>query len=90
MLASLGNFGVSIGLPAGIMCERLGSRWTSMVALILSSLGFMLLYSTTFSTNTKQWYADKSWLQDIYFFVAGKQVSENKCFHYYTSRIFLK
>ncbi|XP_041378076.1 probable transporter MCH1 [Gigantopelta aegis] len=68
LLASMGNFGISLGFPAGFMVERLGARWTSLTALILTSLGSFMLYSTTYQ---KAFYSDSAWLQDIYFFVMG-------------------
>lgn len=68
MFASMGNFGISMGFPAGILSERFGARVTSVVATIVSTLGFLLLWSTTLS---KDFYHDHAWLQYIYFFVAG-------------------
>ncbi|KAL4221281.1 hypothetical protein ACF0H5_019544 [Mactra antiquata] len=68
MFASMGNFGISLGFPAGILSEKFGSRVTSFVALIISTLGFVLLWSTTIS---KEFYHGHAWLQYIYFFVAG-------------------
>ncbi|KAL3861911.1 hypothetical protein ACJMK2_007924 [Sinanodonta woodiana] len=68
MFASLGNFGISVGFPAGFLFERFGPRWTSFVGLLVSTLGFMLLWSTTLM---KEFYHDRSYLQYIYWFVGG-------------------
>ncbi|XP_033764317.1 probable transporter MCH1 [Pecten maximus] len=67
-IASMSNFGISFGIPAGFMCERLGARWTSLSALLISCLGFMLLWSTT---EMKDYYAHTAPLQYLYFFLAG-------------------
>jgi len=64
----MSNFGSSFGIPAGIMCERLGARWTSLAATLISSGGFLLLWSTTFMPG---FYKDKPALMDVYFFLAG-------------------
>ncbi|XP_060579682.1 uncharacterized protein LOC132736522 [Ruditapes philippinarum] len=68
MFASMGNFGISLGFPAGLLTERFSVRWTSFVATIVSTSGFLLLWSTTLS---KDFYHDHAWLQYIYFFIAG-------------------
>lgn len=65
----MGNFGISIGLPAGYMCERFGPKWTSLTALILASSATMLLWSTTLSED---FYSTRVALQYLYFFLAGK------------------
>lgn len=64
----MGNFGISLGFPAGFLSERFGARVTAVVAAVVSTLGFLLLWSTTLS---KDFYHDHAWLQYIYFFVAG-------------------
>ncbi|ESO90478.1 hypothetical protein LOTGIDRAFT_164055 [Lottia gigantea] len=69
MMAALGNFGISIGFPAGFMYEKVGARWTSFTALILTCLGFMMLYTTY---NDVEFYKDHAYLQDIYFFLAAQ------------------
>ncbi|XP_045162684.2 uncharacterized protein LOC123527366 [Mercenaria mercenaria] len=68
MFASMGNFGIAMGFPAGFLSEKFGARITSLVATIVSVLGFLLLWSTTLS---KDFYHEHAWLQYIYFFVAG-------------------
>jgi hypothetical protein len=74
MFASMGNFGISLGFPAGLLTERFSVRWTSFVATIVSTSGFLLLWSTTLS---KDFYHDHAWLQYIYFFIAGKSTGES-------------
>jgi len=69
MFASMGNFGISLGFPAGFLCERFGARVTSIVATVVSTVGFILLWSTT---ESKEFYHGHAWLQYIYFFVAGE------------------
>lgn len=64
----MSNFGISLGFPAGMMCERLGARWTSLAALLIAALGYSLLYSTTFM---QPFYHKNVWFQYIYFFVSG-------------------
>nr|XP_011422711.2 probable transporter MCH1 [Crassostrea gigas] len=68
ILGSMSNFGISLGFPAGMMCERFGPRWTSLAALLIASLGYSLLYSTTL---TQPFYHKNVWLQYIYFFISG-------------------
>ncbi|OWF44832.1 probable transporter MCH1 [Mizuhopecten yessoensis] len=68
IIASMSNFGISFGMPAGFMCERLGPRWTSFTALLLSCVGFLLLWSTT---EMEDYYAHTTPLQYLYFFLAG-------------------
>lgn len=79
MFASMGNFGVSFGFPAGFLCERFGARVTSVVATIVSTLGFILLWSTT---ESKEFYHGHAWIQYIYFFLAGKLCCQNVFFSY--------
>ncbi|KAK3104761.1 hypothetical protein FSP39_009517 [Pinctada imbricata] len=67
-MSSMGNFGISFGIPAGFLCERFGARITSLAALVISCLGYMLLYSTTLMIEV---YKSKAWLQYLYFFLAG-------------------
>ena len=69
----MGNIGTAIGFPAGYMIEKLGHRWTSVTALLLTSLGGFLLYSTTLM---KTFYESKAYLQDIFFLVFGKNYYE--------------
>lgn len=68
VIASLGNFGISIGFPAGFICERFGPRVTSICGLIISVAGFLLLWSTTLM---KPYYVKHVVLQYVYFFIAG-------------------
>ncbi|VDI02489.1 Hypothetical predicted protein [Mytilus galloprovincialis] len=68
LFGSTSNFGISLGFPAGMMCERFGGRWASLAGLLISSLGYMLLWSTTLMSH---FYSTKSALQAVYFFVAG-------------------
>jgi nitrate/nitrite transporter NarK len=67
----MGNFGISLGFPAGFLCERFGGRVTSVVALVLTATSFFMSFSTTFS---KSFYASSGGaaLQDLYFFVGGR------------------
>lgn len=65
----MGNLGICIGFPAGMFAERFGPRWTSLAALLITTVAFMLLYSTTFM---KRFYHDTIWLQYIYFLVGGE------------------
>ena len=69
LFGSMSNFGISLGFPAGMLSERFGPRWTSLVGLIVSTSGYMLLWSTTLMRN---FYSTKAALQAVYFFVAGK------------------
>ena len=67
----MGNFGISMGFPAGFLCERFGGRVTSVVALVLTSVAFFMSYSTTLD---KIFYSQDSraGLQDLYFFIGGE------------------
>ncbi|KAK3583809.1 hypothetical protein CHS0354_022855 [Potamilus streckersoni] len=68
MISSLSNFGICFGFPAGYMHERLGPRWTSFTALLISTVGMILIWSTTLM---KDFYHDHAYLQYIYFFIVG-------------------
>ncbi|KAL8600140.1 hypothetical protein ACOMHN_060092 [Nucella lapillus] len=70
IMAAMGNFGISLGFPAGVLCERLGGRMTSLVAILLTGSAFFLAFSTTFSIP---FYSrdNMAALQDLYFFLAG-------------------
>ncbi|XP_069114415.1 uncharacterized protein [Argopecten irradians] len=68
VISSMGNFGICIGLPAGLLCERFGARWTSFTALVLAGAAMMLLWTTTFSL---EFYSGCAPLQYVYFFLAG-------------------
>ena len=70
-MGAMGNFGISLGFPAGYVCEWFGGRVTSFVALVLTSFAFFMAYSTT---QSKEWYASTTgaFLQDVYFFIGGK------------------
>ena len=69
LFGSMSNFGISLGFPAGMLSEKFGPRWTSLVGLIVSTSGYMLLWSTTLM---RHFYSTKAALQAVYFFVAGK------------------
>nr|XP_022335436.1 probable transporter MCH1 [Crassostrea virginica] len=67
-LSSMPNIGISFAFPAGIIIEKFGPRWSTLGGAVFSSLGYGLLYSTTFQ---QQFYHTRAWLQCVYFFVAG-------------------
>ena len=71
LMGAMGNFGISLGFPAGFLCERFGGRVTSVVALVLTAVAFFMAFSTTFA---KTFYSqdNRAGLQDFYFFVAGQ------------------
>ena len=64
----MSNFGISLGFPAGMVCEKFGPRIASLCGLLIASAGFGLLWSTTLM---KDFYSDKPALQDLYYFLAG-------------------
>ena len=68
LFGSMSNFGISLGFPAGMVCERFGPRVAALCGLLIASLGYAMLWSTTMSQH---FYASKSALQDIYYFIAG-------------------
>ena len=70
VIASLGNFGISVGFPGGFIKERFGARVAAACGLILSVTGFLLLWSTCLM---KDFYQDHVFLQYIYYFIAGKK-----------------
>lgn len=67
-LSSMPNIGISFAFPAGIIIEKFGPRWSTLGGAVFSSLGYGLLYSTTFQ---QQFYHTRAWLQCVYFFIAG-------------------
>ena len=68
LFGSMSNFGISLGFPAGIVCEKFGPRIASLCGLIIASAGFTLLWSATL---TEEFYSNKAGLQDIYYFISG-------------------
>ena len=68
VIASLGNFGISIGFPGGLLCERFGARVTALCGFFISVAGFLLLWSTTLM---KEYYEEHVILQYVYYFIAG-------------------
>jgi hypothetical protein len=68
-MSGLANFGAVCILPPGLMIEKLGVRFVSAVAVLLSLSGYLLLWS---ATKMAAFYAGYLWLQDIYFFLACK------------------
>ncbi|CAH1773488.1 unnamed protein product [Owenia fusiformis] len=74
-IAAMGNLGMCIGFPAGMCTERFGSRITSLVAMLMSALGYLLLWSTALNENSIAFYHTKSYLIDIYNFIGGLSAS---------------
>ena len=68
LFGSMSNFGISLGFPAGLICERFGSRIASLCGMVIATSGFVLLWTTAFSI---EFYTARPALQDLYYFVAG-------------------
>jgi hypothetical protein len=67
-MGSLSNFGITFAFPAGMLCERYGPRLSSLVAMLIAGLGFLMLWSTTMSID---FYSERPGLQYLYFFLTG-------------------
>ncbi len=62
--------GMIAGFPAGPLIEKKGPRCAAALALLLSTLGYLLIWSATL---TPEFYYDKYSLLVIYFLLAGKR-----------------
>ena len=67
-VVSVGYIGLS-SLPAGLLQNRIGPRWMSMVALILSTLGSALCWM---AFQNKQFHTDHFTIFAFYYFLMGK------------------
>lgn len=47
MIAAVQNVGFCIGFPAGLFQERFGATWTFLLATILGTIAYVLLWSST-------------------------------------------
>ena len=70
LIISMATFGFCVGLPAGLILERFGPKWASVLALTISTIGYTgfylaLLYPKEFGTSL-------FWLLVTSVFVAGK------------------
>ena len=70
LIISMTTFGFCLGLPAGLILERFGPKWASLLALIISVSGYTgfylaLVYPKGFGTSL-------FWLLVTSVFVAGK------------------
>ncbi|CAH1783700.1 unnamed protein product [Owenia fusiformis] len=72
MMAALCHFGFHTAFPAGIVQDMFGPRVTSAMGLILTSTGYLLLWSTTKSI---EFYTYKAGLLKLYFFIIGQGVT---------------
>ncbi|KAL5011011.1 hypothetical protein ScPMuIL_013316 [Solemya velum] len=68
MQSSLLNLGLGVGFIPGMFYDRFGPTWTSVVGLVISLTGYMLLWSTT---KLQAFYRPRSWLMGILFFLTG-------------------
>jgi hypothetical protein len=58
-----------LGYPAGLMGEKLGSRVTLVLALVIMFTVYMLLWATKYSLH---FYVTHQWLLYIYYFLLGE------------------
>ncbi|CAH1780806.1 unnamed protein product [Owenia fusiformis] len=72
MMAALQHFGFHFAFPAGIVQDMFGPTITSGIGLILTSIGYVLLWS---STKSIEFYTSKPGLLKLYFFMIGLGVS---------------
>ncbi|CAH1778628.1 unnamed protein product [Owenia fusiformis] len=67
-VASSGDLAIAVAFPAGLMVDNFGPRVTCTVSLILTTLGFALMW---IATQFKIFFATKSWLLCVFYFLAS-------------------
>ncbi|CAH1778592.1 unnamed protein product, partial [Owenia fusiformis] len=67
-IASSGDLGILLTFPAGLMVDNFGPRVTCTVSLILTTMGFALMW---IATQFKIFFATKSWLLCVFYFLAS-------------------
>ena len=66
---SMWSFSNDLGYPAGVMGEKLGTRCTLVVALLLVVTVYMLLWAAQYSVHV---YVTHQWLFYICYFLLGE------------------
>ena len=69
---SMWSFSNDLGYPAGLMGEKLGTRCTLVIALLMVVSVYMLLWATQYSVHV---YVTHQWLFYIYYFLLGEYES---------------
>ena len=65
---SMNFLGLGATFPAGAFVHRYGIRLGTLLGLVLATGAYLAIYD---ATTRAQWYTNKVYLLDIYFFVAG-------------------
>ncbi|XP_064598559.1 uncharacterized protein LOC135464913 [Liolophura sinensis] len=68
LLASMVNLGLGVGLPAGMVFDKFGPILTSIVGLLSTSAGYLLIWS---SFKNPTFYSTRNPLMALYFFIIG-------------------
>ena len=69
LIISISNFGFLFLIPAGILSEKIGTRWTTIFGVVMLVSGYLMLWSTTFEID---YYSDRAVLMMLLFFITGK------------------
>ena len=69
VLLAVAFLGLCASLPGGMILDRFGARWASLLALIISTAGYLMVWSATLEP---EYYRDNFYLLVMYFLVAGR------------------
>ena len=70
MAGTLGNFGLALAIPAGILHEKLGLLPVKITGLVVLVIPYLLLWRSTFAV---EFYTAHPYLLQAYFFLVGKK-----------------
>ncbi|KAK3096824.1 hypothetical protein FSP39_003711 [Pinctada imbricata] len=66
--ASLNGAGFGLAIIPGVIFDRFGPLWTSVLSILLSVTSWLLLWD---ASNRSSFYTNNSWLSAVFFFVSG-------------------
>ena len=66
---SLETLGMGATLPGGFFLKKFGIRWGAVVALILPTGAYLLIWT---ACDHVMFYSEHFWLLALYFFLAGE------------------
>ena len=72
-ISSVALVSYNIGVPSAFISSRFGHRWSQGLGTILTTVSYLLLWSTKFN---QQVYEDNIWLLFIYFILIGETINQ--------------
>ncbi|CAH1775711.1 unnamed protein product [Owenia fusiformis] len=67
-IASSGDWGECLEFPAGIIFDHFGPRVTSTISLIVTTMGFLLMWM---ATVFRIFFSSKNWIVCVFYFLTG-------------------